>query len=254
MFNEKLLNLSSCGRLIVVSDLHGNYEDYKKYLELWDSKDTNCHIVFIGDLIHSTGGDDKSVEIVDDAIVKCRKYPNFHVLLGNHEWAHITKTDIYKREKNQRLAFEEEIISKKGSLYPTLNEYVDFFKSLPFFIKTENGLFISHTGPSKKIKTMEDFNEVLTDDFDNEILYEFLWNRCIDGNDYDKQDVSDFLKIIGSDWMIIGHTPVKGYKIFGKQIILSSSFQTTDKAYFDIDLSEKIDDLIALLDTIKFLK
>lgn len=151
------------------------------------------------------------------------------------------------------MAFKENIISKKGSLYPTLDVYVDFFKSLPFFIKTENGLFISHAGPSKKIKTLKDFNEILEDDFNNDILYEFLWNRCIDGNDYDKTDVSNFLKIIEANCMIVGHTPVKGYKIFDRQVILSSSFKTNYKAYFDIDLSKKINDISELMDNLKFL-
>lgn len=253
MFNEKILYLASCGRLIIVTDLHGNYEDYNKYVDLWDSKDKDCHIVFVGDLIHATNEEDKSVEILDDVINKCQNYHNFHVLLGNHEWAHITKTDIYKLKKNQRLTFEEEIICKKGSLYPTLNDYVDFFKSLPLFIKTENGLFISHAGPSKKIKTMEDFNEILKDDYNNEVLYEFLWNRCIDDKDYNEKDVSNFLEIIGSNCMIVGHTPVKGYKVIGKQVILSSSFETNYKAYYDVDLSKKIDNISELRNYLKFL-
>lgn len=150
MYNDKLVELPDYGGLIVVTDLHGNYNDYMRYLELWDFCDEDCNIVFAGDLIHASNSIDYSVEIMDDAIRKSKMYSNFHVLLGNHEWAHITCTDIYKNVINQRLTFEKLIKSRKGNLQPTLDSYIKFFKTLPYFIKTWNGLFISHAGPSKK--------------------------------------------------------------------------------------------------------
>ena len=99
--NDKLIELPKKGRLLVVSDLHGNYNDYEAYINLWDSEDPDFHIVFLGDLIHSPYFNDKSIEILDDVIEKDKKYSNFHVLLGNHEWAHITHTDIFKDYENQ---------------------------------------------------------------------------------------------------------------------------------------------------------
>ena len=73
------------GRLIVVSSLEGKLDYYKKYLSLWDENDPDCHIVFLGNLIYSIENDDKSIEILDDAIEKSKKYDNFHYLLGIHE-------------------------------------------------------------------------------------------------------------------------------------------------------------------------
>ena len=96
MYDDKLVQLPDYGRLIIVSDLHGNYDDYMRYLELWGFCDEDCNIVFCGDLIHSSNSIDYSIEIMDDVIAKSKMYSNFHVLLGNHEWAHITGTDIYK--------------------------------------------------------------------------------------------------------------------------------------------------------------
>ena len=50
--NDKLIELPDYGRLIVVTDLHGDLDDYNHYLSLWDESDPDFHIVFTGDLIH----------------------------------------------------------------------------------------------------------------------------------------------------------------------------------------------------------
>ncbi|RAP52742.1 MAG: hypothetical protein BZ138_02390 [Methanosphaera sp. rholeuAM270] len=93
---------------------------------------------------------------------------------------------------------------------------------------------------------------MLSADHDNRILYEFLWNRYV--LDYNLQDVSGFLKIIKSNFMLIGHNVVDGYKIFGKQLIVSSSFQTSNKMYLNIDLTKEILDIHDLTDCLEFLE
>ena len=241
MDNSKLIQLPSKGRLIVVTDLHGDYEDYMKYLNLWDKNDKDCHIVFTGDLIHSPYPTDQSVEILDDTITKNKNYSNFHVLLGNHELSHITDTNIIKMDKNLRVSFEELIINKKGNLQPTLDKYKDYFKKLPLFLKTDNGIFISHAGPSKNINSKEDLKKIYSNNYKNQLLHDFLWNRF--RLDYNKTDISNFLKITESNCMVIGHNIVDGYKIYGKQLILSSSFQTSNKMYLNIDLTKIIENI-----------
>ena len=248
---NKELRLPRKGRLIVVTDLHGNYDDYQKYLKLWNKDDKDSHIVFVGDLIHSTFGQDQSIEIMDDIIEKTEKYDNFHILLGNHEWAHITNRNIYKSGKNQKTDFEKLIETKKGNIQPTLDNYIKFFKSLPYFLKTDNGLFISHAGPSKNIKTIEDYKNLLNDNHENQLLDEFLWNRP---GDYTQKDVENFLKIINSNCMIIGHNNVDGFKKIGRQIIIASSHMTDNKTYFNIDLSQTINNMNELTDYMKFLE
>ena len=125
----------------------------------------------------------------------------------------------------------------RASELPSIS--IDFFKSLPYFIKTDNGLFISHAGPSKKIYSMDDFKKIFSDDYENYYLYDFLWNRY--KVNYDTNDISKFLKIIGSNYMIIGHNPVNRYEIFGKQLIISSSYKTDKKSEEDSQESNSVD-------------
>lgn len=253
MMNDKLIELPDHGRLIVVTDLHGNFEDYNYYLNLWDESDPDCHIVFCGDLIHGLDeATDGSVEILDDAISKSMVYSNFHTLLGNHEWAHITNNEIYKNNQPLLLGFKNTIAYSKGLVEPSLTNYIKFFKTMPFFARTENGLFISHSGPSDKVKSIEAFEKVLEGDYSSPILYDFLWNRYNRVTDYTKSDVGRFLDIVGSKAMIVGHCPVESYKVFGKQIIMSSSFETKVKTYLDIDLSMEITDVKDVQKQLKF--
>lgn len=242
MNNDKLIELPDYGRLIVVSDIHGNLDDYNRYVKLWNENDPDFHIVFLGDLIHSEEEDDKSIEILDDIMDKS-DLSNFHTLLGNHEWAHIVNMDIYKYNEELTRKFEILVSFKKGFIEPSLTNYIKFFKTMPYFLKTANGLFLSHSGPSNKVRSIEAFNKVLEGDYSSPILYDFLWNRYYYFSDYTKRDVEDFLEVIGSKYMVIGHTPVESYKLFGRQMILSSSFLTNVKTYLDIDLSKEINSM-----------
>lgn len=261
MPNDKFIQLPDYGRLIIVSDLHGNLKDYKSYLDLWDKNDPDFHIVFTGDLIHAMDYEDGSIEILDDVIEKSKKYPNFHCLLGNHEEAHIINKDIFKNNENIRQDFENLVSFKKGYIEPSLTNYIKFFKTMPYFVKTANGLFISHAGPSKRIESVKDFESIFDEEFSSAILNDFLWNRfneirhraILSRTDvYGVEDVDNFLDIIGSKLMVVGHTPINdGYKIFGRQMILSSSFYTEDKMYLDIDLSKKMDSMDDLIDCLK---
>ena len=124
---------------------------------------------------------------------------------------------------------------------------------MPYFVKTANGLFISHSGPSDKVRSIEAFNKIFEGDYSSPILYDFLWNRYSSITDYTKADVTRFLEIVGSKAMVVGHCPVESYHLYGNQIIMSSSFQTKVKTYLDIDLSMEINDVKDVQKELKFI-
>ena len=247
---NRLIKLPKKGRLLIFTDLHGNLEDYEKYLKKWDANDPNCYIVISGDFIHSIYKEDYSIEILEDIIGKYEKHENFFPLLGNHEWIHIINGNLFKANINLRLEFEKLIIEKKGSLEPYLTKYIEFFKSIPFFIQSENGIFISHAGPSDLIENYEDFKAFIRDDeYYSELVLSVLSQRP--EIDYNEEDIAYFLDLVKSNLMVVGHTAVNGYAIYGKQIVLSSSFSKGDKYYLDIDLSKSINTMDDLRECLK---
>ena len=99
---------------------------------------------------------------------------------------------------------------------------------------------------------MNDFNMIFDNDYNYDLLHDFLWNRY--DNDYSVADVEGFLEIIGSNCMVVGHTVVDGYFTYGNQLIVSSSFGLDNKAYLDVDLSLPVRNVDYLINNIKFIQ
>ena len=130
------------GRLLIASDLHGNWEDYQKIKNVFKSlrdKGKADALILDGDLVHGYPGyEDKSVEILDDLIDN----PDSRVIsmLGNHELMH-----IYHLGKNVKNVhdfagpLEKKIEGNRA-------RYVDFMKSMPYAVRTAGGVLINHTG------------------------------------------------------------------------------------------------------------
>ncbi len=233
-----LLTLPGPGRALVVTDLHGNLEDFRKVMTLWGKCfNRKCHLILTGDFIHAMGRvNDHSIEIIEEVQYYHDKYDNFHPLLGNHEWATITKILIYKGGVNQNLNFEQLLMETFPDAWEEkLEEYINFFQTLPVAVRTENGVFISHSGPAK-VESIDDIINLTRDSYlDNQPLYDLLWRR-----DPKKRDVNQFLEKVDCQAMVVGHTPVDGYKLKGNLLILSSSYGKGRKVYLELDLGKEI--------------
>ena len=236
-----VIKLPRQGFALIAGDLHGNMGDFNKLMEIWEGKSTkNNHLILTGDFIHAMGSNnDKSLEILDTLRAYYKKFENFHLLLGNHELATITKFTLYKGGVNQSLNFQELLKGKFGGEWEEkLLECTNFFKELPVAVKTANKVFISHAGPPKNINSLKEMMNITRKGYYNNLsLYELLWRRY---GDYSKKDVDQFLENIGCRAMIVGHTPVDGYKLIGNQLIISSSYTLGKKAYVELDLKKEI--------------
>lgn len=236
-----VIKLPRQGVALIVTDLHGNMDDFDKIMEIWNDLATkDKHLILTGDFIHAMGlENDHSLEILDAVRAGCKKFENFHLLLGNHEWATITHRSVYKGGVNQTLNFEELLKDKFGKEWKVkLDEYTNFFRELPVAVKTDNGIFISHSGPPKGIKSIKEIINLTEKGYsENSVLFDLLWNRY---GDYSKKDVDNFLEAVGCKAMIVGHTPVNGYKLIRNLLIVSSSYSKGKKAYVELDLEKEI--------------
>ena len=107
-YNGKLVKLPKHGKAIVVTDLHGNLEDYKRYIALWKKcGEDKTHFILTGDFIHAMGlENDRSIDILESVKHNCENSEYFHPLLGNHEWSTISKVSVFKGGVDQSLNFE----------------------------------------------------------------------------------------------------------------------------------------------------
>lgn len=180
---EKLVKLPLKGKALIITDLHGNLEDYERYMDIWkEFEDKNNHLILTGDFIHSCNLNDGSLEIIDSLKWHFENEKNFHILLGNHEWAQIIDESVYKFGLNQTQEFEDLVYQKYGnSADRRMIEYKKFFKNLAVAVKTDNKVLISHAGPSPHLYSEDDIKYISNDDYSrNLVLYEMLWNRNIE--------------------------------------------------------------------------
>lgn len=210
--------------LIIISDLHGNFELYGKFKELWKDE-----IIFLGDVIDGSGNyPDNSIKILDD-IKSEIKNPKFHVLTSNHQVAHYT--DIVYDGGLLKNHFKKMVRKEhKGVLQPHYDKYVDLMKSFPLYYVTENNLFLSHAGPANDYwgtGTRYIHNKKI--DFKS-----FVWNYL---DEIPVESVEEFLRIHGFNNMVVGHNHTCfDYETLGGLL----TFNSLNGWYLEIDTEKEM--------------
>lgn len=99
-YNGKLIELPKEGKAIVVTDLHGNLNDYNRYIGIWEKyrdNDNNTHFILTGDFIDAMGiKDDRSIDILESVKYNWENSKNFHIIRGNHKWSVISSLSVLK--------------------------------------------------------------------------------------------------------------------------------------------------------------
>ena len=146
---QRILDLEE-GVAMVVTDLHGDWDAYQRYRNCYLARKAIGevdHLIMLGDFIHHSGpaSDDKSVEIVLDLITLQKEHPDHvHCLLGNHEVPHIYSILLQKGNELFTPRFEKAMGEDRQKI-------IDFFDSLPFYIRTKAGVTLCHAGASSAI-------------------------------------------------------------------------------------------------------
>lgn len=146
------------GRLMVVSDLHGNGFDFRQILKVYrklKSEGKADYLVFLGDLIHAYPGKkkDESLEMIQELIKMRANEEGSDVicLLGNHEFVHIYQIPLHRGNLEFTSWFENRIRKNR-------EEIVRFFMGMPFMLRTSGGVLLNHTGGSNRYYTPNEFD------------------------------------------------------------------------------------------------
>ena len=216
------------GKLMVVSDLHGNGHDFRQILKTFNKlkqKNLADTLVFLGDLVHAYPGKqkDESYEIVKELIQLRTNEKDSDVicLLGNHEFVHIYHIPLAKGHLEFTSWFENRIRKNR-------EEVVEFFMQMPLMLRTFGGVLINHTGASDRyvtnnflnleglkafkhadnfsthIKKIDQYDPYIGSEFMDTELGDFLWDILMNGNErqygenYNKH-VDDLLNLMSAD-------------------------------------------------------
>ncbi|MBP6608167.1 MAG: metallophosphoesterase [Deltaproteobacteria bacterium] len=268
----KLLRLPGHGKLLVSADLHGNYRDFLTIAHRFERLGEDAHLLFLGDLVHGPylplsqwpqGAPpghplagrpycDESPAVLLGVQLLLSRYPGrVHVLLGNHEHAHIggPRTALFARDEATAL---EQRIGIEASLH-----MASFFRSLPIVAWAPCGLFFSHAAPACELVRIEDMEGIdyrryiaprRTDkprtaksnkpgELAARLLGQLLWEHVLP-----PFKAQSLLARVGAQVAVYGHTIIPtGYQAIGyEQLILSTSFGMHDqhKTLLLLDLDE----------------
>ena len=160
---SKVLDLES-GLVMVVTDLHGNLQDYELVMQTFEKlkdKGEAGHLVITGDVVHGYPQyEDRSKDILVDLIERGANTPDsdIQVLLGNHDMVHIYHIVLRKVPLEFTHGFEEAIANDR-------QKFIDFFMSMPFAVRTAGGVLLNHTGASAIIGSGEEGRYGVTFDY-----------------------------------------------------------------------------------------
>lgn len=179
-------------RLIVVADIHGNDEKFRKALKSVSLKKTD-KLVLLGDLIDRGN---KSKDVLDTILLlKDNGFENIVYIRGNHEQMLLDSIENEDKEyiwiKNGGDKTLQSFRVNFPNQIPQI--YIDLIKSSILYYEYEDYLFV-HAGLNFEI------NEPLND------LHSLLWIREMSLSKYSESKFS-------SKKIIHGHTPIERDKI-----------------------------------------
>lgn len=217
------------GRIMLVSDIHGNKRDFDRVLTRYyalKEKNKVDYLIFMGDMIHSypnKNRKDESVAIIDKLISMKTNTDDGDVfcVLGNHEFVHIYNIELLKGKLEFSKWFEWKISKNRGL-------YINFFINMPLAIRTAGGVLIHHAGASniyannsfnlEFIKNFKHNHESFRSHLDNINTYdpdigvefmhtrlgEWLWSCLTTGNEKEFKNlypsyIDEFLSFMSSD-------------------------------------------------------
>jgi hypothetical protein len=227
----RVVYLEQAAEVMVVGDLHGHLENFKRVLERAQlASHAGRHLV-LQEVIHGhyryPAGGDKSHQLLDlIGALTCQFPRQVHFLLGNHELSQWTNQLIAKGDDDFNQLFREGVgtayLSRAKEVYAA---YLDLLAAAPLAVRTENRVFLSHSQPSAR--RLEKFNlQVLEQEEQSSedlrfggSVHALLWGR-----DTSAATAAAFLQKVDADWLITGHIPCEqGFEVPNdRQIILDA--------------------------------
>lgn len=243
------------GRLLMTGDLHDHVLNYQRIVRLADldaDKDNHLilHEVIHGE--HKIDGRDHSIRMLARVASLVAQYPGqVHVMLGNHELAQVSGSDILKGghssvelyDQGIDFIFDEDAEAVRKAM-------AQFIRSMLLAVRCPNGVFCSHSLPSPY--DLDEFDPQIIDriptDEDMEhggSAYCMVWGRG---------HTEALAEDLAEDWdtrlFLMGHQPVDfGYELEGNSMIILNSDDNHGVA-LPIELAGQYPDRAALIDSI----
>jgi hypothetical protein len=148
-----LVRLPSHGSVIITGDLHGHRRNFERIVALANlGQNKNTHVI-LQEIIHGGPEDEEggclSYRLLFDAAAYKVKFPDrVHIIMGNHDTAFISNTDVMKNGKEMNVAMRSALDREFRHASERVKLAIkQFLFSQPLAVKCANGILICHSLP-----------------------------------------------------------------------------------------------------------
>lgn len=244
-----LIRLPSQGRLIITGDLHGHARNLQRIITYADlSKRADTHLI-LHEIIHGgqqdvDGGCLSYRVLLEAAVLKVRFPDRVHVLMGNHDTAFITASEVLREGRQMNRAMLQAVRAEFGPEWEQVAVAIrQLLLSQPLATRTSNRIWISHSLPSDRTFGQFDLT-VLSRPLQQQDLhrggaaYALTWGRHIG-----PQTRQQLAQALGVDLFVVGHQaqPEGWHKVEPDMLIIASDhnhgciLELDLAAYYDLD-------------------
>lgn len=165
-----IIELPAAGELVITGDLHGHYRNFERitaYADLANNPDT--HLV-LQEILHGGADDGQggclSFQLFFDILKLRIEFPDqVHIIMGNHDTAIITDSDVLKAGIEMNYALKSGLKKHYGDYFEPVNEAIkEYLLSQPLALRTTKKIWVSHSLPADRF----------VDDFDYDVFDEIL--------------------------------------------------------------------------------
>jgi len=222
-----LVRLPGAGSVVVGGDIHGhrrNFERLVAYADLAHHPDR--HLV-LQEIIHGGPEDDTggclSYQLLFDVVRFKLSYPDrVHIVMGNHDTACISNSDVMKNGKEMNRAMGSAVDREFRGASPEVKQAIRLFLfSQPLAVRCENRMWISHSLPADRSVELFD-----TGVFDRELrpddcakpgpAYLLTWGRR-----HSQTTLDRLAQRLDADVFVLGHqAQTHGWCQAGENLII----------------------------------
>ncbi len=250
-----LICLPSHGSAVITGDIHGHRRNFERIVAFADLEhNTHTHVI-LQEIIHGGPEDEEggclSYKLLFDVVAYKIRFPDrVHIIMGNHDTAFISNTQVMKNGKEMnaamRAALDREFVHASEGIKLAIKK---FLFSQPLAVRCPNRIFISHSLPADRYAAKFDpriFDRQLRI---NDIVrpgsaYLLTWGRS-----HGQQLLDKIAETLDADIFILGHQSQEhGYRRAGNNlIILASDHNHGCILPIDLDKSYTTEELLDLI-------
>lgn len=225
-----LICLPADGDMIITGDIHGHQRNLERIVSFADLENNPKRHVILQELIHGGPEDLEggclSYKLLFDAVGFKISFPDqVHIILGNHDTAFISDSEVLKNGKEMNRAMRQALRRQFGQSDDNIVRAIEqLLFSQPLAAKTKNKIWISHSLPSDRYIAQFDpeiFDRTLepTDLSKPGSAYLLTWGRNFTQSLLDKMAA-----LLDVEFFILGHqTQQKGWSRPADNLIIITS-------------------------------